>query len=166
MKGSHFIRQIPNKTNPSKNTFALITIKFHSVYCICPQLFSSLYMIPHSLSPWEHLPEPVIGKQQKSPMFMSIMRILNKTIPRNHTWGVPLRTSRQPIIWPGWSNAGIGAKRGCRISIHWDIQNSTWHGPEQHDLTLKVTLLWAQGWTRDPQRSFLTQRTICFYLPL
>lgn len=156
MKGSHFIRKVYSKKNPSENTFALITIKFRSVYCICPQLFSSLYMIPCSLSPWEHLREP-----------QSIMRILNKkTIPRNHTWGVTLRTSHQPIIWPGWSNAGIGAQRGCRISIHWDIQNSTWHGPEQHDLSLKMTLLWAQGWIRDPQRSFLTQRTICFYFPL
>lgn len=96
------------------------------------------------------------------------MRILNKTNPRNHPWGIPLITSCQPVIWPA------GAQRGWGISIQRDIQNSTCHGPEQHDLSSKgpcfghgvgPETLRGPFWPKGPYASISLYRRNCQLLP-
>lgn len=95
----------------------------------------------------------------KTPTFMCHGQL---TSILTYPWGIPLIISSACYLARVAEHSSRCPERlGClhpsiysELSLMWLWV--TWSN-------LRAALLWAQGWTRDPQRSFLTHRTICFY---
>lgn len=148
MKGPHFIREIPSKKVIAKTHLHLLLLNFViflSYWSISALLFLaasplSCYLLKSVLKNHQH---------QKAPL--SITRILNKTIPRNH----PLRSSiySASSVQDGQTREQVPKEAGgspsmqiCRTQLAITLSNLT--------ELLQVALLWAWGWTRVPQRPY------------
>lgn len=157
IKGSHFTREIPRmKEHVCTHYCSISFCSFHAG----PQFFlqNTLSVTLRTLS------KSVIKKHQQKNSYIYVPWSINKCI------NLSLRNSFNNISSASYLARLVEHSSRCPEMLgylHPLIYSEfslTW--PWVTWFNLRVALLWAQGWTRDPQRSFLTHGTICFYFHL